>query len=144
MKIYRKYMEYFNKFLMFASVVFLLGVCFFCFAQVFCRFIIKVGLPGTEELTRLCFTWLTCMCSGLCVKEMTNPSISIFRDMLKGKAQMICDILIHVIIIIFGIMFIVLGIPYVKSTLAARFGTLAFSVSWVERQYNLWRIWHYT
>lgn len=132
MKILDKFMEYFNKLLMATGVVFLIGVCIFCTTQVVCRFILKVGVGGTEELTRFCFTWMTCMCAGLCVKDGTNPSISIFRDALTGKAQVFCDLLIHLTVITLGVMFIVLGVPYVESSAAAKFGVLPISVGYLH------------
>lgn len=132
MKILEKFMDYFNKALLASGVVFLVGVCFFCITQVVCRFILKVGLTGTEEMTKFCFTWMICLCAGLCVKDQTNPSISIFKDMLRGKVQIAHDILIHTVIIIFGVLFIVLGIPYVQTTAFSRFGALSFSVAYLN------------
>ena len=131
MKWINKCVAYFNRILMACAMVCLCGVCLFCIIQVTCRFVLHTGSAGTEEITKLCFSWMVCLCSGLCVKDKTNPSISIFADFLHGKAKIAHDAAIHLIIIAFGITLIVLGIPYASSAMATRLGTLSISISWL-------------
>lgn len=84
------------------------------FLQVFTRYVLNASLTGTEELGRYCFVWMNMLGAGLCVNKVSNASVSILNDSLKGKAKLWHSIFLELTIGIMSVVLFIQGISLVR------------------------------
>lgn len=92
-------------------------------AQVLARYtgIIPVYL-WTEELATFIFVWIVMIGSMIAVWDGTHFSVEVFREAKSPLLRLLQKSLVHLLLIIFGLMFAYYGIEYTK------FGAIQHSV----------------
>lgn len=126
--IFNKFTEYFNKAYMSLAILSAIGVVSFCFLQFFTRFVTKSPILGLEELSRLCFVWMVYFGVGICTARGTHASVTIFRDALPARAQIIHYIIIQLLGLFLAYVMFYYGIVLVSKTHIQNFGSLSMSV----------------
>lgn len=71
--------------------------------QIFCRFVLNVSVPWTEEMSRLCFIWIIFLGSAMVECEGGQTSTTIFIDKLSRGPRFLLGIVTYVIEILFNI-----------------------------------------
>lgn len=99
-------MEKFNKYI--DKIIFtLIAISFIililsCVLQVFTRFILNNSLSWTEELSRYAFIWSNFLGAIFCTKKGTHAIVTIITDSLEKKKKIILNIVINLIVIVYG------------------------------------------
>lgn len=68
--------------------------------QIFARFILNVGVPWTEELSRLTFIFLVFIGSSIAVREKTMIAIDLLPSKFSGRKRAVFDLFIQIFDII--------------------------------------------
>lgn len=76
-----------NRIYLKAATILLMVIVAAMFLQVFTRYVLNASLTGTEELGRYCFVWMNMLGAGLCVSKVSNASVSVLNDFLRGRAK---------------------------------------------------------
>ncbi len=91
--------------------------------QIFFRFVLRIGVPWTEELSRLVFLYLAFFGSAIALREGTFISVDTFPLLLKGRARAALDLaitifsLVFLVVMLWGSLFMTrLAWPTVLST----------------------------
>lgn len=71
--------------------------------QIFCRFVINVSVPWTEEMARLCFVWMIFLGSAIVECEGGQVSTTIFVQRLGRVPRFLLGTVIHVIEVLFNL-----------------------------------------
>lgn len=71
--------------------------------QIFCRFVINVSVPWTEEMARLCFVWMMFLGSAIVECEGGQVSTTIFTDRLGRTPRFILGTATYAVEIIFNL-----------------------------------------
>lgn len=65
------------------------------------RYVLKVAIPWSEELTVLLFNWVIFIGAAMASLKREHITISILQDVLRGKAKTIVQILQNLLFIVF-------------------------------------------
>jgi TRAP-type C4-dicarboxylate transport system, small permease component len=88
-----------------AIAIMLKGVVLMVFLQVFCRYVLEYGLPWTEELARLFFTWMCLLGFSVCVYEKSNLGIEFVINRLNPAGKKAFMVLSQsLMLFLFGVM----------------------------------------
>ena len=71
----------------------------------------------TEEMARFCFIWVILVGSIVAVREGTHFSVDLFRPAKTKREQGLWNLFIDLMILLVGLVFIVWGWAFVKSSL---------------------------
>lgn len=113
-KVVGRFTAWLNKLYLAAACVCLVAIVVTMFVQVFTRYIMGASLTGTEELGRYFFVWMNMLGAGLCVNKVSNATISVLNDALKGAAKRIHSIAVEFMIAVMAGILIVYGIRIVE------------------------------
>jgi TRAP-type C4-dicarboxylate transport system permease small subunit len=118
-----------NKILLVVAIACLLGVVLFCFLQVFTRFVIKTPILGAEEMAQLCFAWMIFCGVGLCSAKRTHAAVTIFKDRLPQKIQIIHQLIVEILVLILVYIIVKYGWVLIQETKTQFFGSLRLSIT---------------
>lgn len=99
------------------SVILIFLIIISTSVQVITRFVLNSSLVGTEEVSRYSFIWASMLGAGICVSRYSHPNVSFLADILKGKAKMLQELFVQIMIAIMGLILIVQGYNMVQITL---------------------------
>lgn len=85
------------------------------FLQVVFRFVFKAPLAWSQDVIRLCFTYLVFSGAAYCVKMHAHLNIDVFIDALPDKVRKLLEILIQVALIGFAIFLIWFGCQFAQT-----------------------------
>ena len=71
--------------------------------QIFCRFVINISVPWTEEMARLCFVWIIFLGSAIVECEGGQVSTTIFIQRMRNTPRFILLTVIHAVEILFNL-----------------------------------------
>ena len=111
-------------------VIILIAMVIAAFAQVLIRYIIKISIPGPEELSRLFSIMLTFMGCAIAVRESSQISIGVLDNVLADKPMLkkIQNIIVYVLGIIFATIFSYLFYDYFVYSIKSKQVTIALGV----------------
>ena len=92
--------------------------------QIFCRFVINVSVPWTEEMARLCFVWMIFLGSAIVECEGGQICTTIFIQNLKPAVQFVLRTAIYLVEIIFNLCLFVGGIASWNTVKMMTFSTV--------------------
>lgn len=98
-----------NAVLMFLACVFLGILVIACVLMVLTRFIPSFTLTGLEEIARYSFIFLTFFAAGAGAGTNAHPGLTLLRDALPKKGRFVLDIIVYLMILTFGLIFIIYG-----------------------------------
>lgn len=114
-------------------------IAIFCFSlmfiimllQVLTRYVLKFGVPWTDEAARFLFLWSTFLGAAIAQRSNTHIRVSILTDRLKGKAKQIflmvgdgIDALVSIVIAIGAILMM-------KKTYGILASSIPISYTWI-------------
>lgn len=85
------------------------------FLQVVFRFIFKAPLAWSQDVIRLCFTYLVFSGAAYCVKANAHLNIDVFITMLPNKARKLLEVMIQLALIGFAVFLIRFGYQFAKT-----------------------------
>ena len=85
------------------------------FMQVVWRFVLKSPLPWSQDVIRLCFTYLVFLGAAYCVKENAHLGIDVVISMLKPKARKVLDLLISLVLLAFFLFLAYYGVAFMQT-----------------------------
>ena len=92
--------------------------------QVVCRFILRVSVPWTEEMSRLLFIFLCFWGVVVAVRENELIVIDTFRAKLRGRARKVLDSLISLFMAAFFAVILAGAVKMAVSVWPTRFSTM--------------------
>lgn len=92
--------------------------------QVVCRFILRVSVPWTEEMSRLLFIFLCFWGVVVAVREKELIVIDTFRAKLRGRARKVLDSLISLFMAAFFAVILAGSVKMAVSVWPTRFSTM--------------------
>lgn len=113
----------------------LAGMLICLFLQVFFRYVLNSPLIWTEESARYLYVWVTFITAGYCVHEHLHVEMTIFSNLIKGKARKVYQIVLNLIsagfyayIIPSGIQFFVMQSKIEMITMPFKMGAVWLAV----------------
>jgi TRAP-type C4-dicarboxylate transport system permease small subunit len=88
------------------------------FIQIIMRYVFNNSLSWSEELAAFMMMWMTWVGASYGVKQNVHLRVTIFVDMLKGRARDLAYIIIDVAWMVFSIYMVVMGLRVVKMSYA--------------------------
>ena len=89
--------------------------------QVVCRYFLHgVSVPWTEELARYCFIWASMLGSASLVKSHGHPAVDALTGKFTGKAKIIHELFVYLIIGIVAFIGIKYGFQLVSASMLQR------------------------
>lgn len=85
------------------------------FLQVVFRFIFKAPLAWSQDVIRLCFTYLVFSGAAYCVKAHAHLNIDVFITMLPDKVRKLLEMLIQLALIGFAVFLIRFGCEFAQT-----------------------------
>lgn len=85
------------------------------FMQVVWRFVLKSPLPWSQDIIRLCFTYLVFLGAAYCVKENAHLSIDVIISLLKPRTRKIVDLLISLVLLAFFVFLAYYGVAFMQT-----------------------------
>ena len=98
-----------NAALMVLACIFLGILVVTCIMMVLTRFIPNFTLTGLEEIARYAFIFLTFFAAGAGTGSNAHPGLTLLRDALPKKGRFALDLIVYLLIALFGVIFIVAG-----------------------------------
>lgn len=88
--------------------------------QVAFRFILEYPLPWSQDVIRLCFTYLVFLGAAYCVKDNAHLGIDVVITLLKPKHRKILDIFISITLLSFFVFLTYYGFIFAMSATTQR------------------------
>jgi TRAP-type C4-dicarboxylate transport system permease small subunit len=82
--------------------------------QIFSRAFMKVPFSWTEELARITFMWFCFLGSGIAMKNKAHLGIDFFVNKLGKKARFVNEVIIYVLVGLFGFILSYYGMQITK------------------------------
>ncbi len=98
------------KFLENIIVVLLFGLTLIAFLQLMSRYLLHISSGGVDELIRLAFVWVISIGSAITFRRKAHVGITFFANRLKGKASILLQLLVNLILSALMIVIIKAGI----------------------------------
>ena len=112
----RKAYDIFFKVVEYASAVFLMGMVVICATNVFMRYVMHSALRWGDEMSLFCMIWFSMLSAAVTLKENRHIRVGIWDNILKGKALLLLNVLVYVVIFIVLIVLCKYSIQLTKLT----------------------------
>lgn len=112
MKMVNKIVDAVVRAVMAVSGIVLLAVTF---AQVVCRYVLKLPLPWSQDVIRLSFTYLVFWGAAWCVRDKAHLNVDVLLTMLSKKGRLAVEILINVVLVCLFAFLLYMGIQFAKT-----------------------------
>ena len=99
----------------FLLIVFLIGMTVIMGMQVFCRYVLRMSLSWSEEITRYLFIWSGFLSVSYCSKKCLSIKIEQFVAIFPRRGRAIFKIVNHIFELIFFIYMIPFAYSYMMS-----------------------------
>lgn len=102
--------------------------------QVFSRYVLEDPSSFTDELSRYMMIWLGMAGTALVSGKNGHLAIDILPEKAQGKQKILLNLVIHGLVIFFGLMVMVIGggnLVYISDMLGQKSATLQIPLSWV-------------
>lgn len=101
------------------------------FSRIAARFSSLQPPAWTEEVTRLCFIYIISFAAGLAVRDKAFVNVEVLITRLPGKARRWLELIIHLVIIFFMIVFLFYSVDFVKMGSVQQSVVLQFPLSYM-------------
>ena len=116
MKTINKISDGINKAVELVTVILFVILIVACVMQVFFRFVLNNSLSWTEEVARFSFIWMHQLAASLLIESDGNATVTLFLDMIHGKARNIWNIIIQLVVFVDGSLMMIYGVQLAKNT----------------------------
>ena len=102
--------------------------------QVFSRYVLEDPSSFTDELSRYMMIWLGMAGTALVSGKNGHLAIDILPEKAQGKKKLLLNLVIHSLVIFFGLMVMVIGggnLVYISDMLGQKSATLQIPLSWI-------------
>lgn len=102
--------------------------------QVFSRYVLEDPSSFTDELSRYMMIWLGMAGTALVSGKNGHLAIDILPEKAQGKKKLVVNLVIHSLVIFFGLMVMVIGggnLVYITDMLGQKSATLQIPLSWI-------------
>lgn len=102
--------------------------------QVFSRYVLEDPSSFTDELSRYMMIWLGMAGTALVSGKNGHLAIDILPEKAQGKKKLVVNLVIHSLVIFFGLMVMVVGggnLVYITDMLGQKSATLQIPLSWI-------------
>jgi TRAP-type C4-dicarboxylate transport system permease small subunit len=114
-------------------------IALFCFSlmfvimllQVLSRYVLKIGMPWTDEAARFLFLWSTFLGAAIAQRTNSHIRVSILADRLKGKIKQIVGIAVDAINTVVSIIIVIGTVLMMKKTYGILASSIPISYSWI-------------
>ena len=115
------------------------NIALFCFSsmfiimllQVFSRYVIKIGMPWTDEAARFLFIWSTFLGAAIAQRTNSHIKVTILTDRLKGKLKQYVEIITDVIDVLVSVIIIIGTVLMMKKTYGILASSIPISYTWI-------------
>jgi len=114
----------------FATLIFLI-LFLVVLIQILCRFIFKVSVPWTEELSRFIFIWVSFFGAALATRKKEHLTVTFFYKKFSRKSQQIMEIVFNLAKMYFLYLIIQGGYQMMK----INWNIVATTLSWFYMRY---------
>ena len=114
MKVIRKIIDAFFKFVEYVAAVILAAVTLVAFYQIVSRYIFRSSNAGVDELTRMAFVWCASLGSALAFRKGAHLGVTALVRKLKGAANTAMNIFIQCAIIFLMVLVVSGGMHLAK------------------------------
>lgn len=114
MKVIRKIIDAFFKFVEYVAAVILAAVTLVAFYQIVSRYIFRSSNAGIDELTRMAFVWCASLGSALAFRKGAHLGVTALVRKLKGTANTAMNIFIQCAVIFLMVLVISGGLHLAK------------------------------
>ena len=114
-------------------------IAIFCFSlmfiimllQVLTRYVLKIGMPWTDEAARFLFLWSTFLGAAIAQRSNSHIRVSILTDRLKGKVKQIFAIVGDGINALVSVIIVIGTILMMKKTYGILASCIPISYTWI-------------
>lgn len=114
-------------------------IALFCFSlmfvimllQVLSRYVLKIGMPWTDEAARFLFLWSTFLGAAIAQRSNSHIRVSILTDRLRGKVKQIFVIAASSIEAVVSIIIVIGTILMMKKTYGILASSIPIGYSWI-------------
>ncbi len=100
--------------------------------QIVCRFVLSIGVPWTEEVSRLVFIWLAYLGAAIGLREGTLIVIDTVPELLGAGARRILDPLVRIVSFVVIVFMFAASIPIVRAV----WPTTLATVDWISNGWS--------
>ena len=100
--------------------------------QVFTRYVLGQSASWSEELAIFLFTWSILLVGSLGVREKFHVSLTFILDFSPRKIRILFEKLLHVLTLVFGVVFAFSGYSYVERTLGQISAAVQYPIEWLH------------
>jgi TRAP-type transport system small permease protein len=97
-------------------------------AQIVCRFVLSLGVPWTEEVSRLLFVWLAYLGAAIGLREGSLIVIDTLPDMLGPRGRAVIAPFVRVVSFAVIVVLFASSLPLVRSV----WSTTLATVDWIS------------
>ena len=98
-----------------ASLLFALTLALVC-TNVFTRYVLRTGIPWSEEFATGCFVWTAFIGAAACYKRRQHMGVDVIVKRLPQKAQNVVAIVVDVLMLILCAYLFYIGCLYIKAS----------------------------
>lgn len=120
-----------NRLLEFVAVILLICILLLVATQVVCRYILKLPLPWTEELSRYLFIWGTFIGAGVAFVRGSHVSLDSLTSRLSEPTRQKLEIIVMVLVAAFSLLLLYQGVVSVLAMSGDQSVTMGFSLGFV-------------
>lgn len=80
-----------------------LTMVFLVIIQIFCRFVLSISVPWTEEMSRLCFIWVIFLGSAIVECDGGQVATKLFVDWMSPVPKFVLNTAIYILEIVFNL-----------------------------------------
>lgn len=117
-------MKRLEKIITLVAAVCFVWILFLALLQVFCRTVLGVGVPWTEEINRLFFVNLVYLGAAVSVIKGEMIAVDTVLQALKGTVRVVAEKVILVFNVLFSAMMLVSGIQMLRTVWPTTFATV--------------------
>lgn len=117
-------MKRLEKIITLVAAVCFVWILFLALLQVFCRTVLRVGVPWTEEINRLFFVYLVYLGAAVSVIKGEMIAVDTVLQALKGTLRAVVEKIILVFNVLFSAIMLLSGIQMFRTVWPTTFATV--------------------
>lgn len=100
------------------------GILFLVNMQIIFRFVIRISVPWTEEISRMIFVYLVFIGAAISVRKGEMIIVDTIPNLVKGKSRKVLDFVITVFNLLLSAVMLVSSIQMFRISYTTRFSTV--------------------
>jgi TRAP-type C4-dicarboxylate transport system permease small subunit len=98
--------------------------------QILNRYLLKLGLPWTQEVALLCLTWITFLGASVAVRRHAHFAVTMLLDVLGERARRALRLAIYLLMSVLAGVFLIYGIQFAEMGLGRLSSAMEIRMIW--------------